>query len=119
DQALAAKGLKKVDTNPEIMVVSMAAVDADLQMSYPSWSNAMGSAASTGIVVGTQMWTVHKGMLVIDIADASTKNRVWRGSASGTLSHGPTGDTAKDAKNAEKPVKKSIEKMFKQFPRPS
>ena len=45
--------------------------------------------------------------------------RVWRGSANHTLEHGPTGNPAKDAKSVEKPIRKAVEKMFKQFPRPS
>jgi len=58
-------------------------------------------------------------MLVLDIADAATKSTVWRGSATQTLDHGPTGDPMKDAKTVEKPIKKAVEKMFKQYPRPS
>jgi hypothetical protein len=118
DQALVAKGLTKVAAKPEVTVAFFAAANSDLHIAYPSWSNAMGSAASTGIAVDSQSWTVTKGMLVVDIADAATKNTVWRGSASSALPHGPTGDVAKDAKSADKPIKKAVEKMFKKYPKP-
>jgi hypothetical protein len=73
---------------------------------------------STGVAVGAQSWPVTKGTLVIDISDTKTKNGVWRATASDTLSHGPSGNKAEDAKNASKPIKKAVEKMFKKFPRP-
>ena len=119
DQALAAKGLKRVEANPELLVVSLAAVNSDVQTAYPSSNNSMGSAPSTGIAVGSQAWIVSKGTLIIDISDAGTKNRLWRGTATDTLGNGPTGDLRKDAKTVEKPIKKAVEKMFKQYPRPS
>jgi hypothetical protein len=118
DQALTAKGLTKVDANPDITLAVWAALGADMQISYPSWSGAMGSAASTGIAVSSQSWVVTKGTMVVDINDAASKSTVWRGSAVATLPHGPTGDKTKDAKEAAKHINKAVEKMFKQYPRP-
>ena len=57
--------------------------------------------------------------MVVDITDAKTEKTVWRGQATQTLEHGPTGDRAKDAKMVEKPIKQAVKKMFKQFPNPS
>jgi len=62
---------------------------------------------------------INGGTLVVNMSDTKTKNEVWRGTASDTMKHGPTGDKIKDAKTAEKPIKKAVEKMFKQFPRTS
>lgn len=118
DQALAAKGLTKVNDKPDVTITYYAATDSNLQIGYPSWSNAMGSSPSTGIAVDSQSWSVSKGMLVVDIADAATKSTIWRGTATQTLEHGPTGDPMKDAKSVEKPIRKAVEKMFKQYPRP-
>lgn len=119
DQAMSAKGLRKVETDPELTIVLFTATDSDLNVSYPSWSNAMGTAMSTGIAVGSQSWVVTKGTLVVDMEDAKTKSSVWRATATHTLEHGPTGNSVKDAKSVEKPIRKAVEKMFKQFPRPS
>lgn len=118
DQALVAKGLTKVADKPDITLAVWAAMGGDMQISYPSWSGAMGSAASTGIAVSSQSWVVTKGTIVVDINDGGTKSTVWRGSAVSTLPHGPTGDKAKDAKDAAKHIRKAVEKMFKQYPRP-
>jgi hypothetical protein len=118
EEALAAKGLRKVEDQPDITVAFYAATDSNIQIGYPSWSGAMGSTLATGIGVDSQSWVVAKGMLVVDIADAATKGTVWRGSATQTLEHGPSGNPIKDAKMVEKPIRKAVEKMFKQYPRP-
>jgi hypothetical protein len=88
-----------------------------MHVTNPSWAPALNSI-STGVAVGSQSWAVTKGTLVIDISDTKTKNGVWRGTASDTLNHAPSGNKAQDAKNAEKSIKKAVEKMFKKFPRP-
>ena len=118
EQELAAKGLTKVEDKPDVTVTFFAASDTNMQIGYPNWSNSMGSSPSTGIAVDSQTWLVSKGMLVIDIADAATKSTVWRGTATQTLEHGPSGNAMKDAKTVEKPIRKAVEKMFKQYPRP-
>jgi hypothetical protein len=118
DSALKTKGLTKVQQDPDVTVVIWPATDSTLYISNPSWSSAMGSAASTGIAVRSQSWPITQGTLVIDIADARTKNSVWRAEAISTLKHGPTGDLAKDARSVDKPIRKAVEKMFKQFPHP-
>lgn len=117
-QEMATKGLVEVQSQPDILVVFFVASDTDIQIGYPSWSNSMGSAGSSGIASGSQGWTVTKGSLFLDIVDATTRVSVWRGTATHTLEHGPTGDLAKDAKSVAGPIRKSVQKMFKQFPRP-
>ena len=117
ERALTAKGLTKVDVAPEVTVVVWAATESDMHISYPSWSPGLNSIA-TGIAVSSQAWPVTKGTLVVDIFDAGTNNSVWRGQATDTLPHGPTGNAAKDAKSVEKKIKKAVEKMFKKYPNP-
>lgn len=118
DIQLAAKGLKKVDTDPELTVVVLGSTESDIHVSNPSWSPSWNSIA-TGVAVSSQSWLVTKGTLVVDILDTKTKNSLWRGTATQTLDRGPTGDRAKDAKTVEKPIKNAVKKMFKQFPHPS
>jgi len=118
DTQLAAKGLQKVATDPELIVVVFGSSESDIHVSNPSWSPSLNSIA-TGVAVGSQSWLVTKGTLVVDISDTKTKNNVWRGTATETLDRGPTGDRAKDAKNVEKPIRNAVKKMFKQFPHPS
>jgi len=119
NQAMTAKGLTKVEEGGDVTVVYFAATSADIQIGYPSWSQGMGTALATGIAVGAQSWPVHKGTLVVDLVDGKSKNSVWRGTATQILKEGPTGNAAKDAKRVEQPIRKGVEKMFKQFPRPS
>jgi hypothetical protein len=119
DQAMSAKGLTRVSDGGDVTVVYFAAANTDIQIGYPSWSNAMGTGNVTGIAVGAQSWPVHKGTLVVDLVDGKTKGSVWRASATQILKDGPSGNPAKDAKRVEEPIRKSVDKMFKQFPKPS
>jgi hypothetical protein len=118
DSQLVAKGLKKVDTDPELTVVIFGSTESDIHVSNPSWAPSLNSIA-TGVAVGSQSWLVTKGTLVVDLLDTKTNNSVWRGTATQTLDRGPTGDKARDAKTVEKPIRNAVKKMFKQFPHPS
>jgi len=117
EEAMAAKGLTKVSEGADVTVVYFTATNADIQIGYPSWSHTMGSGNMTGIAVGAQTWPVHKGTLVVDLVDGKTKNSVWRGYATQILKDGPSGNITKDAKKVEQPIRKSVAKMFKQFPK--
>ena len=117
DAQLAGKGLKKVEADPELTVVVFGSTESDIQGSNPSWAPSLNSLA-TGVVSGPQSFVITKGTLVIDLEDAKTKSSVWRGQATQTLDHGPTGDRARDAKMVEKPIRNAVAKMFKQFPHP-
>ena len=118
DSQLAAKGLRKVETDPELTVVVFGSSMSDIHVSNPSWAPSLNSIA-TGVAVGSQSWLVTKGTLVIDLLDTKTNNSLWRGTATDTLDRGPTGDKVKDAKTIEKPIRNAVKKMFKQFPHPS
>lgn len=114
---LAAKGLTKVDTDPELTVVVFGSTESDTHVSNPSWAPSLNSL-STGVAVGPQNFLVTRGTLVVDLEDTKTKTSIWRGQATQTLDHGPTGDRARDAKMVEKPIRNAVTKMFKQFPHP-
>ncbi len=115
DKAMAAKGLQKVETDPDLIVSALASSESDLTVTNPSWAPALNSIA-TGIPASAQAWPVTKGTLMIAISNAKTKDGLWRGTATQTLEHGPTGDLVRDAKTVEKPINKAVEKMFKKFP---
>ncbi len=115
DAAMTSKGLAKVESGGDLTVVVWGATESDLQISRPSWSPGLNSI-NTGIAGPAQSWPVTTGTLVVDLLDAQTKSSVWRGQATDTLSHNPTGNTAKDAKHLQKHIQKAVEKMFKKFP---
>lgn len=115
DAAMASKGFQKVAQDGDLIVSALASTESDLTMTNPSWHPSLNSI-STGIPASSQAWPVTKGTLVVDLSDAKTKSAIWRGSATDTLEHGPTGDRLRDAKTVEKPIRKAVEKMFKKFP---
>jgi hypothetical protein len=117
DQEMAAKGMAKVESDGELTMAAFVWTESELYATNPSWAPVLNSI-STGIAVGSQSWPVTKGTLVVEISEAETKAGLWRGTATDTLKHGPTGDKVRDAKSVEKPIKKAVVKMFKKFPRP-
>lgn len=115
EQQLSAKGLTKVDANPDLVVAYMAAVGFDIQVAQPSWSNA-AMPLYMGITSTGQMWNVSVGSLIVDLVDKKSDQMVWRGTATETLPHGPTNNQAADAKSVAKPVRNCLAKMFKKYP---
>ena len=115
DQEMAAKGLKMVNSEPQLRVAFWTATESDLHISHPTASNST-TALGNPMPAGSQSWPVTKGTLVVNLSDAATKSSVWRASASQLLDRGPTGNPDKDAKTVEKPIRKAVAKMFKQFP---
>lgn len=115
DSEMASRGLQKVNKDSDLIVTAVAAIVSDLNMPSTTWEPTLNTIAK-GIPASSSTWIVTKGTLVIEIGDATTKNAVWRGAATQTLEHGPTGDKSHDAKTAAKPVNKSVRKMFKKFP---
>src|SRR5262245_9207073 len=94
DHELAAKGLQKVETDPELTLAAWVWTESDMHVTNPSWAPALNSI-STGVAAAPQGWAVTRGTLVIDISDTKTKNGVWRGTATDTLNHAPSGNKAK------------------------
>jgi Domain of unknown function (DUF4136) len=109
--ALKAKGLQLVTSDADLCIAAHAATKEQqtLDTFYDGfgggwgwrWGGGFGSATTT-----TETYEI--GTLVVDIFDARTKEAIWRGTASGTLSGNPQ-------KNAAR-LNKAVEKMFKNFP---
>ena len=116
DQEMAAKGMTKVESEGELILSAFVWTESEMYVTNQSWTPVLNSI-STGIAVGSQSWPVTKGTLVVEISEAKSKDGLWRGTATDTLKHGPTGDKVRDAKSVEKPIKKAVVKMFKKFPR--
>jgi hypothetical protein len=107
--ALTAKGLKLVTGDADLCIAAHAATSQKrtLNTFYDGfgggwrWGGRFGSATTT-----VDTYTV--GTLVVDIFDSKTKDAIWRGTSSKTLS----GDPEKNAGN----LNKAVAKMFKDFP---
>jgi hypothetical protein len=115
EDTLTEKGWKKVDANPDALVVVHGATDTKRSLNtfysggagwggygYRGWGGmGMGTATTT-----ESEYTV--GTLVVDIFNAKTKALLFRGTASDELSNKPE-------KNQKK-LDKATTKMFKNFP---
>ena len=117
EQAMAARGLTKVEDNGDLSVGYFAASNTDIQTGYPVFSDKLGTSASPNTVTSLSSYAVTKGSIVVNIVDGKTKNTVWRASAVHVLKDGPSGNPAKDAERLDKPIRRSVEKMFNKFPR--
>jgi hypothetical protein len=112
-RALAEKGWRPVDADPDALVLLHGATQKEKTLNtfysggyggygYRGWgAGGMGTATTT-----TSEYMV--GTLVVDIFDAKTKQLMFRGTASDEISDKPE-------KNVKK-VQKAAEKMFKDFP---
>jgi hypothetical protein len=118
ERELAARGLSKVNADADVIVVYAAAVGIDLNVAYGGRGNSAGAAQQTGIPSADRSWTVPKGSLAITMMDTKSKDLIWSGVATDSLPGEPSSDIEKDAKKMEKPVSRSIEKIFKKYPVP-
>jgi Domain of unknown function (DUF4136) len=111
--ALAAKGWTQVDSGGDvcIMAVEITSNQQTLNTFYDGFGGGWGWRRFGGGGFGeatTTTETYKVGTVVVDLFDHKTKQLVWRGSASDTLSN-----------NSDKNIKKldkGVEKMFKKFP---
>ena len=118
DTELAAKGFKKVDSNPDVYVVYHVAFDKQKDISTFSsgygggygpygWGWGGGWAGGTST---TQVRDILIGTLVVDIADAKKGELAWRGMA--TKEVNPQANPEKRDKN----IANAMKKVFKNYP---
>ena len=103
-------GLTPVENSPDLFIASHAKANTQKQISidsygYGGWYRGGYGATTTS----AQIYDVPLGTLMIDMIDTGTKQLVWRGVATETLSDKPK-------KNYRK-IDKVTRKMFKKFPR--
>ena len=111
--ALAPKGWTQVDSGGDvsIMAVEITRNQQTLNTFYDGFGGGWGWRRFGGGGFGeatTTTETYKVGTVVVDLFDTKTKQLIWRGSASDTLSN----NSDKNIKNLDK----SVEKMFKNFP---
>lgn len=110
---LAAKGWTRVDSGGDVCVMAMEATQDQqtLNTFYDGFGGGWGWRRFGGGGLGeatTTTETYKVGTLVVDLFDARTKQLIWRGSSSDTLSN----NSDKNIENLDK----GVEKMFKKFP---
>lgn len=113
NSALAAKGWSQVESGGDISIVAieMTRNQQTLNTFYDGFGGGWGWRRFGGGGFGeatTTTETYKVGTLVVDLFDTRTKQLVWRGSASDTLSN----NSDKNIRN----LNKGVEKLFKSFP---
>jgi hypothetical protein len=103
DQALAARGWRKVESGAACLVRYQASVREEKSLQV--WDSPRPFVRG---IASVDIKTVVNGMLVVDIADAAKREFIWRAVARDTVSDKPE-------KN-EKKLAKAVAKMFAQFP---
>src|ERR1700733_2093824 len=111
--ALAAKGWTQVDSGGDVSIVAMEITrnQQTLNTFYDGLGGGWGWRRFGGGGFGeatTTTETYKVGTVVVDLFDTKTKQLIWRGAESDTLSS----NSNKNIKNLDK----GVEKMFKQFP---
>jgi hypothetical protein len=109
DSQLAAKGLTKVTSNPDLYVDYQIAVQQQRQ--WNGWG--MGGGLRFGGMASATSSTINIGTLVVDIYDVATKTLIWRGDATRTID-----ESSNQQKNIEK-LDKGVAKMMKNYPPPN
>lgn len=115
---LAAKGLTKSDSNPDVFVVYHVAFDKEKDISTFSsgygggygpygWGWGGGWAGGT---TNTQVRSILIGTLVIDMADAKKGQIAWRGMATKEV------DTQAKPEKRDKSINNAVKKIFKKYP---
>jgi hypothetical protein len=111
--ALAAKGWTQVDSGGDVSIVAveMTRDQQTLNTFYDGFGGGWGWRRFGGGGFGdatTTTETYKVGTVVVDLFDTKTKQLIWRGTTSDTVSN----KSDKNIKNLDK----GVEKMFKQFP---
>jgi hypothetical protein len=111
--ALAAKGWTLVDSGGDVSIVAieMTRNQQTLNTFYDGFGGGWGWRRFGGGGFGettTTTETYKVGTLVLDLFDTKTKQLIWRGASSDTLSN----NSDKNIRNLDK----GVEKMFKNFP---
>ena len=110
---LAAKGWTQVESGGDVSIVAMEITrnQQTLNTFYDGFGGGWGwrRFGAGGFGEATTTTETYKvGTVVVDLFDAKTKQLIWRGAASDTLSN----NSDKNIKNLDK----GVDKMFKHFP---
>ncbi len=114
DAQLQAKGWQRVDSGGDVAVAALVATQQQQSIDtfyaapmYSGWGRRGGWGMSMGSA-STTVRTYQVGTLAVDLFDASTRQAIWRGTASKTV------PSSQDGVNQA--VDTGIAKMFVDFP---
>ena len=119
DTELAAKGLTKAASNPDLFVVYHMAFDQEKDISsyssgyaggYGAYGWGWGGGGWGGGMTTTQVRNILVGTLVIDLADAKQGQLAWRGMGVKEV------DTQAKPEKRDKSINNAVKKIFKNYP---
>jgi len=110
DQQLATKGLTKTDGETADLLVGYQ-VSVNQERQWNAYGGGMGWRFGGGMATATSS-TIQVGTLVLDIYEPSSKQLVWRGQATKTLS--PSSNPEKNQQN----LNRAMARLLKNFPPP-
>lgn len=120
EEELKARGMQRVtmDQNPGLIIQVYGSIDQETSYNStdPLYNGSGGippfDPSFSGPLLygqfGATSVTVHKGQLVVDLIDNSTRKVVWRGMSQQNLAHDPNKLVSQ--------VNNTVAKMFKQYP---
>jgi hypothetical protein len=121
DAALAAKGLKRVDSgDSDLVIVFQIATNQEKQMTTwdtggygygPGWRGGWYGGYGGGMSTTTTS-TINVGNVVLDMYDTKSKTLVWRGMVSKTI------DPKAKPEKRQKNIDKAAAKLLKKYPPP-
>ena len=113
---LRAKGLSKVESSPDIWVVTHTTATMESQIDVSAFGYGGGWSwngwYSWGPSADVRIRDTTTGMLLVDILDGEKATLIWRGIASDTIRDLP------DPDKLAKTIDKAVKKMFQAFPPP-
>jgi hypothetical protein len=122
DAQLRMKGLQRVDSGGDLVVVYQAAVAEDKQWNsystgdggwgwggWGGWGGYGGMGMSTTTTTSS---TIHTGSIDLDMYDVASRKQIWRGEVSKTIKQ------QKDPAKLQKNLDKAMEKLLKNYPPP-
>jgi Domain of unknown function (DUF4136) len=113
---LAAKGMSKVEANPDVFVVYHVAFDTQKDISTYSSGGGYGpygwgwGGGWAGGTTSTQVRDILVGTLVIDVADAKKSQVAWRGMGVKEV------QTQASPEKRDKSINEAVKKIFKNYP---
>ncbi|HEU4365011.1 MAG TPA: DUF4136 domain-containing protein, partial [Candidatus Krumholzibacteria bacterium] len=108
DAALTARGLAANETAPDVLVVYHSGLKDKVDITDWGYSYSGTYWGWAGRDIDAQNYT--EGTLIVDLVDASSRQLVWRGSATGVV------DPARTPEERERAVREIVAKMFDKYP---
>lgn len=111
DQQLASKGLKKVESGPDVAVFVHPRLSKETQVhTYSSgWGYGYGWYGGMGTTTST-VQEIPVGTLIVDLVDVQKKELVWRGIAKSQL------DSEASAEQRQEKLDEAMRRLFESYP---